>query len=471
MLGLALTHSSEMLNFVLVDFKGGATFLGLDQLPHTSAVITNLADEAALVDRMQDALQGELVRRQELLRAAGNYRSALDYEQARAEGADLEPLPTLFVVVDEFSELLSAHRDFIDLFVMIGRLGRSLGVHLLLASQRLDEGRMHQLETHLSYRIGLRTFSAMESRGVLGVPDAYQLPSQPGNGYLKTDTTTLVRFKAAYVSGPYRRRAPRTPEQAVVAGRIVPLRRRTTWRRRRIRAAAASRSRHRGRAGGRALAAERRRSTGCGTRRAAGPPGLAAAARRAADPGPAAAAAGRRRRARADRRLGPAGGVLSVPVGVVDRPFDQRRDLLMADLSGAGGHVGIAGGPQSGKSTLLRTLITALALTHTPREVQFYCLDFGGGTLTGAGRAAARRRGRRPAGPRPGAAHRRRGDRADRPPGAVLRRARHRLDGDLPASAGPPASWPTSRTATSSWSSTAGARCARTSRTWSPCCR
>src|SRR5262249_40358811 len=67
---------------------------------------------------------------------------------------------------------------------------------------------------------------------------------------------------------------------------------------------------------------------------------------------------------------------------VVDRPYDQLRDLMMADLSGAGGHVGIAGGTQSGKSTVLRTLIAALALTHTPAEVQFYCLDFGGGSLS-----------------------------------------------------------------------------------------
>src|SRR5262249_23764315 len=138
-LALALTHSSETLNFVLVDFKGGATFLGLDQLPHTSAVITNLSDEAALVDPMRGALHGELVGRQELLRGAGNYSSALEYETARAAGTPLEPLPTLFVVVDEFSELLAAHRDFMELFIMIGRLGRSLGVHLLLASQRLDE--------------------------------------------------------------------------------------------------------------------------------------------------------------------------------------------------------------------------------------------------------------------------------------------------------------------------------------------
>lgn len=85
-LGLALTNSSETLNFILVDFKGGATFLGLEELPHTSAVITNLADEVALVERMQDALHGELIRRQELLRSAGNYTSALEYERARAGG-------------------------------------------------------------------------------------------------------------------------------------------------------------------------------------------------------------------------------------------------------------------------------------------------------------------------------------------------------------------------------------------------
>ena len=74
-------------------------------------------------------------------------------------------------------------------------------------------------------------------------------------------------------------------------------------------------------------------------------------------------------------------GGLIVPIGVVDRPFDQVRDLLMADLSGTGGHAGIIGRAQGGKSTLLRTLISSLALTHTPAQAHFYCLDFGGGTL------------------------------------------------------------------------------------------
>ena len=221
-LGLALAQSSEVLNFVLVDFKGGATFLGLDSLNHVSAVITNLEDELPLVDRMYDALHGEMVRRQELLRAAGNYASLRDYERDRERGVKLTPLPTLFVVLDEFSELLSAKPDFIDLFVMIGRLGRSLGVHLLLASQRLEEGKLRGLDTHLSYRVGLRTFSAMESRVVLGVPDAYELPSQPGNGYLKFDTTGMTRFKAAYVSGPVSGDAKTIEQRSRVRHQIVP---------------------------------------------------------------------------------------------------------------------------------------------------------------------------------------------------------------------------------------------------------
>ncbi|MFF3497939.1 type VII secretion protein EccCa [Streptomyces sp. NPDC003247] len=381
---LALTHTSEVLNLVLVDFKGGATFLGLERLPHTSAVITNLADEAALVTRMRDAVHGELIRRQELLRAAGNHSSLLEYERARLAGALLDPLPSLLVVVDEFSELLAAHRDFIDLFVMIGRLGRSLGVHLLLASQRLDEGRVHQLESHLSYRIGLRTFSAMESRGVLGVPDAHQLPSAPGNGYLKSDQATLTRFKAAYVSGPYRakRQSAQTAAGtgAVVrydAGYVLPAHPAPAPQ-----APVPGPDRSDEETESLLQVAVGRLHDLPGARPAhriwlpplSTPPSLDELL--AAEPHLAGTPHDNYTAVRPD------GGGLRVPVGVVDRPFEQRRDPLVADLGGAGGHVGVAGGPQSGKSTLLRTLITALAVTHTPREVQFYCLDFGGGSLT-----------------------------------------------------------------------------------------
>ena len=384
-LGLALTHTPEALNFVLVDFKGGATFLGMERLQHVSAVITNLEQELPLVDRMRDALHGELVRRQETLRAAGNYASVRDYERDRERGARLTPLPTLFVVLDEFSELLSAKPEFIDLFVMIGRLGRSLGVHLLLASQRLEEGRLRGLDTQLSYRIGLRTFSAAESRIVLGVPDAYELPSAPGNGYLKIDVTGMTRFKAAYVSGS----PGAEPSAPLPSGRVRPMivpygpgyvrpqvMPEVTGRGEKL--APADGDRDQGGAQETLFEMSIRQLAGQGppAHRIWLPP---------LDVPPT-----------LDQLLPPLGisqeygcttrdlgrrGRLHAVTGIVDRPFDQRRDPLWADLSGAAGHVGVAGGPQSGKSTMLRTLIGSLALLHTPAEVQFYLLDFGGGTV------------------------------------------------------------------------------------------
>ena len=295
------------------------------------------------------------------------------------------PLPTLFVVLDEFSELLSAKPEFIDLFVMIGRLGRSLGVHLLLASQRLEEGRLRGLDTHLSYRIGLRTFSAMESRVVLGVADAYELPSAPGNGYLKFDTTGMTRFKAAYVSGRlpggHRRRRPRrTARTGSAAGRRVRPRLRCrcppstkpssrSTEPARGRRAAPQRSLLDvvvGRLHGHGPAAHRIWLPPLGE-----PPTLA----HLLPPLSVTPEHGL-----TTRRLGRPRRLHAV-VGIVDKPFDQRRDPYWLDLSGAAGHVGVVGAPQSGKSTVLRTLIASMALTHTPREVQFYCLDFGGGAL------------------------------------------------------------------------------------------
>ena len=187
-------HTAEELNFILVDFKGGASFLGLERLPHTSAVITNLADEAGLVDRMQDSLLGEMHRRQERLRRA-NMTTAAEFNQAFPG-----EMPALFIVVDEFSELLHARPEFAEVFTAIGRLGRSLRMHLLLASQRLEEGRLRGLESHLSYRKALRTFSAVESRSLIGSTAAYELPSQPGAAILAAQDQ--VRFQSAYVSGP-----------------------------------------------------------------------------------------------------------------------------------------------------------------------------------------------------------------------------------------------------------------------------
>ncbi|MCX4420980.1 type VII secretion protein EccCa [Streptomyces mirabilis] len=381
-LGLAVTHSSETLNFVLADFKGGATFAGMAQMPHVAAVITNLADDLTLVDRMGDSIRGELNRRQEMLRDAGNYANIHDYEKARAAGAPLQPIPSLVLVIDEFSELLTAKPDFIEMFVQIGRIGRSLGVHLLLASQRLEEGRLRGLETYLSYRIGLRTFSAAESRAALGVPDAYELPNVPGSGFLKFGTDEMVRFKAAYVSGVYRT----GPTRSALGG-ALPVDRRPvlfTAAEVPVRYAAVPQQREETPETDDALAdtvldviVRRLEAQGPAAHQVWLPPLDSPPSLDGLLPGLAAV------QGRGLTQPGYEGaGRLVVPVGLVDKPYEQRRDPLWVDFSGAAGHMQIVGGPQSGKSTLLRSLITSFALTHTPHEVQFYGLDFGGGGMS-----------------------------------------------------------------------------------------
>ncbi|CRZ16019.1 type VII secretion protein EccCa [Mycolicibacterium neworleansense] len=348
-LGLIATHPPEALNLVLVDFKGGATFLGLHRTRHISALITNLAEEAPLVARMADALAGELTRRQELLRAAGNLANVAEYRRR----ADLPALPALLIVVDEFSELLQQHPDFADLFVAIGRLGRSLGIHLLLASQRLDEGRLRGLESHLSYRVCLKTFSPSESRSVLGIADAYELPNAPGAAYLKTPAGEIIRFQTAFVSADSQvaEQPSRTPQEAPMPRRFTG-----AWATAGPRPVAPTTTS--------VLQQVVDRLAGYGT----------PAHQVWLPPLPGAVPL-------SDVLLSDS-EALAVAIGLVDRPFEQRRDRLMLDLGAAQGNVAIVGGPQSGKSTAATTLAVALAATHHPHDVAIYCMDFGGGALS-----------------------------------------------------------------------------------------
>ena len=199
---LAATHPPEDLSMVLMDYKGGATFAPFASLPHVAGLIDNLGKDAALVERARAAIVGEVIRRQEQLRDAGNCPDITRYRRLRAEEAAMPPMPHLLIVIDEFSDLVAVNPDFVDLLLAIGRIGRSVGVHLLLSSQRFEADRLRGLEAYLSYRICLRTFTEAESRAVLGTDDAFHLPAAPGFGYLKVDTSVYTRFRSGYVSGP-----------------------------------------------------------------------------------------------------------------------------------------------------------------------------------------------------------------------------------------------------------------------------
>jgi S-DNA-T family DNA segregation ATPase FtsK/SpoIIIE len=349
---------------ILVDYKGGAAFAPFARLPHVAGIIDNLADDPQLTQRARESIQGEVVRRQRLLKDAGNAASIGHYRQLRRERTDLPALPHLFLVIDEFGELLTAEPDFVELLLTIGRIGRSIGVHLLLSSQRIEGGRLRGLDTYLSYRIGLRTFSESESAVVLDSPDAFHLPAIPGYGYLKVDTSVYTRFRAGYVSGPVPDAVdaePRHPDSPVVMELPpydvvaaepedldepdepeVPTSGRTLVQ-----------------------AATERLSRGVARTRPVWLPPLP----------PVLTLGGVLPSAE-----GTAGG-LRAPIGLLDDPTHQRQAPWLLDLTRSGGHVSITGAPQSGRSTFLRTLAASLAFTHSPREVSVYGMDLTGGGL------------------------------------------------------------------------------------------
>ncbi len=380
---LAVTHNPELVNFVLADFKGGASFADLARLPHTVGMITNIESDLTLVDRMRDALYGEQERRQRMLREAGNLDNIQQYRTRRQSNPALEPMPHLLIIVDEFAELLSNRPDFMELFIAIGRLGRSLGMHLLLATQRLGEGRIQGLEGHLRYRICLRTFSAAESSAVINTPDAFYLPSYPGVGYFKVDTTIYTQFKTATVSSPYQSASTATSTSQphirlfTATGALV----------------GASSP---GRPGGASAAVDEasRPVDALHTdmdaiigRLEGGRPGSSATHQVWLPPLPHQLPLGAllppSMRSLKEAWAAPPFGALTVPLALMDVPREQAQRPMTLNFLGLGGHLAVVGAPQSGKSVLLQSLCAAIALTHSPRDVQIYGIDFGGGLLRG----------------------------------------------------------------------------------------
>jgi S-DNA-T family DNA segregation ATPase FtsK/SpoIIIE len=369
---LAASHRPEELCFVFVDFKGGAAFAELADLPHSAGMITNLQHDLSLVDRMHAALFGEQQRRQAILRSAGNLDDVAAYRALQASDPTLEPLPHLLVIVDEFGELLANRPEFIELFLAIGRVGRSLGMHLLLSSQRLEEGRLRGLEGHLRYRICLRTYSAQESKTVLGTADAFLLPPYPGVGYLSVDTDIYQRFKTALVTTPYDADGGRR-HQGFVGGFELG----------HARAGDPVGDRDEGRPTELDVLVSRLRSELEGPEAVHQvwlPPLPARQDLSAVLDAPV-----WWERGTGEGDAAPSG--VRTTVGLLDRPTEQRQDPFVLDLAGIGGHVAVVGASQTGKSTLLRTVLTSLFVTYEPAELWAYALDFGGGMLRALGPA------------------------------------------------------------------------------------
>jgi S-DNA-T family DNA segregation ATPase FtsK/SpoIIIE len=193
--GLAASVDPDHLTFVLVDFKGGSAFDDCAALPHTVGMVTDLDEH--LAERALRCLEAELRHRERILRAAG----AIDLPDHRRKRPP-EPLPRLLVVIDEFATLTAELPRFVDALVGVAQRGRSLGVHLLLATQRPQGAVSDNIRANANMRIALRMQDTTDSKDVIDVADAAAIPrTSPGRAYVRLGPGEVVAVQSALATG------------------------------------------------------------------------------------------------------------------------------------------------------------------------------------------------------------------------------------------------------------------------------
>ncbi|MGW8725303.1 FtsK/SpoIIIE domain-containing protein [Streptomyces sp. NPDC055808] len=358
---LAIANRPDALNYVLIDYKGGSAFMDCARLPHTVGMVSDL--DAHLTERALASLAAELHRRETILFDTGT-KDIEDYNDTRKLRPELEPMPRLVLVIDEFASLVAELPDFIAGLVDIARRGRSLGVHLVLATQRPAGVVSADIRANTNLRIALRVTDGTESMDVIDAADAGAIAkSTPGRAFVRSGAQSLVGVQSARIGG----RRPATGKSGPKAV-LSPL----PW-------AAFSRPLPR--------PAESEDDGTMVTDLAV----LVDAIRDGSDkmgfPPPrspwlpplpehvtleslAAAAA-----------PAPAhGDVPPIGYALTDLPAQQARKPFALDLVD-GEHTMLAGGARSGRSTALRTLAGSLARTASPRDVHVYAIDCGSNAL------------------------------------------------------------------------------------------
>ncbi|MFE4017344.1 FtsK/SpoIIIE domain-containing protein, partial [Streptomyces sp. NPDC059101] len=197
---LAVANRPDAMTFVLVDYKGGSAFKDCVDLPHTVGMVTDL--DAHLVERALVSLTAELTRREHILAAAGA-KDIEDYvELLERNPAGREPMPRLLIVIDEFASMVRDLPDFVKGLVNIAQRGRSLGIHLILATQRPSGVVSSEIRANTNLRIALRVTDAGESTDVLNSPEAAGIAqSTPGRAYVRLGQNSLVPFQSGRVGG------------------------------------------------------------------------------------------------------------------------------------------------------------------------------------------------------------------------------------------------------------------------------
>jgi len=359
--------------FLLVDFKGGGMADAFRDLPHLVGAITNL--DGNLAQRALAAMRGELRRRQVLFARSG-VNDISDYQRRQKRGQTLDPLPHLIIVVDEFAEMAKAQPAFLDELVSVARVGRSLGVHLILATQKPAGVISEQIWSNARFRVCLRVEQAPDSQEVLKRPDAALLARIGGRGYLQVGNNEVFElFQAAWAGAPYAPESEAAGTKDAILEVALDGSKRVLGERPKSPGGQPSLTQLQALVRYLAEVAERD-----GVRRLPGPwlaplPHVVEL-RAVLDDGGVRDGGGWD-----GKTWRPAVGWVAPVVGLVDNPGQQSQGPLALDL-GREGHLAVYGGPGAGKTTFIQTLVVSLAMGHSPEDVSIYLLDFGGRLLS-----------------------------------------------------------------------------------------
>ncbi|MEV6317389.1 FtsK/SpoIIIE domain-containing protein [Streptomyces sp. NPDC051776] len=356
---LAVANTPQNMTFVLVDYKGGSAFKDCVQLPHTVGMVTDL--DAHLVERALESLGAELKRREHILADVGA-KDIEDYQDLVRRDPANQPLPRLLIVIDEFASMVRDLPDFVTGLVNIAQRGRSLGIHLLLATQRPSGVVSPEIRANTNLRIALRVTDGSESTDVIDAPDAGHISkSTPGRAYVRLGHASLVPFQSGRVGG----RRPGAADPQTVAPWSGRLEWQDLGRASLKRPKAAAREEEEITDLKVLVDAVIEANTRLGIPAQHSPWLPALDTTLLLDDIPTVRGAG---------ALPPA------PYGIEDLPADQARRPVAIDFANFG-HLMIGGAPRSGRSQVLRTIAGSLARTHSVADVHIYGIDCGNGAL------------------------------------------------------------------------------------------
>ena len=376
---LAIKHSPQQLQLLLIDFKGGASLAQLARLPHKVGFVTDL--EGRLAERAMTAIKSEIRYRKNLFRAAeaqvgSKIENISEYRAKAPQG--LEKLANLLIVIDEFDEMVQSYREFVSELVRVVKQGRSLGVHLLLASQQPTKAVTDDIRTQLKFFIALRLGSSEDSREMLQKSDAAFLPTNvPGRAYFRVGSDVAL-FQVAQVTSAYQPRDashtdvddliiidPGEERRPLTSGAIATASDRTTDLDVLVGALESVGDAFFQKVGARPRPIWQPPL----------PPRLALA-----EVSPAHVWGLQQTSDHHTQQPSAQGDWLRAMIGRLDIPQESRQEPFGVRL--ADGHLAILGASGSGKTMLLRTMLLSLALAHTPRDMWCYVIDSGGQGLS-----------------------------------------------------------------------------------------